>query len=169
MSDVRDKIPRLAYIEAQVIHRAAGSAVLVPVVRDVERSYALKSGSLGSGVFLESRVVSLLYCLIVVPREFRASDKNHPIYGTIAEGWSLENVRIGAGSLDKDDPKRGMYEFVRHLRNAVSHARFSFEGEHFSFWDGKKPKGAMPFKEEFKASLSLQALPRPTIFLDTDL
>lgn len=68
MSKILEQIPRFAYVEAQIIHRAAKSGRLDESARAVEQQYRLVHGSLGNGVFLESRIIQLLYCLVVVPK-----------------------------------------------------------------------------------------------------
>jgi len=45
---MRDQIPQLAYIEAQILHAASASNLLAPVVRDVEAKYGLNPQSLGT-------------------------------------------------------------------------------------------------------------------------
>lgn len=57
---MNEKIPALAYIEAQILHRANTQGLLTPSVRSVEREYGLQEGSLGLGIFLETRVLTLL-------------------------------------------------------------------------------------------------------------
>ena len=72
-----------------MIHQAVARGALADSVRAVEKQYGQASGSLGDGVFLESRVVSLPYCLVVVPKQIWASKSEHPVYQAIANAWSV--------------------------------------------------------------------------------
>ncbi len=143
---MNEKIPAIAYIEAQILHRASGQGLLAPAVQAVETEYGLSSGSLGGGVFLETRIISLLYCLIIVPKEFWGLSKGHSIYSQVEERWSLDNVNI---KTDKSHWKEPIYKFIHHLRNAMAHANFEFKSGHFEFWDQYKAK-----PETYRASLS---------------
>jgi hypothetical protein len=152
MSHLREKIPTLAFIEAQVIHQAVGCGALADSVRAVEKQYSLATGSLGDGVFLESRIMSLLYCLVVVPKEIWASNAEHPVYRAIAKAWSVPKETVSRHRRGFWD--RPTYQFIHHLRNAVSHANFSFESGRFSFWD-RRPNEERPF---FQASIAVDEL-----------
>ena len=134
---MNEKIPKIAYIEAQILHQASTQGLLASSVRSVEAKYGLPQGSLGSGVFLETRILTLLYSLIVVPKEFWNLSENHPIYRQIKETWSLEAVSI---IVDKSHWKEPIYRFIHHLRNAMAHANFKFKNGNFEFWDQHKNK-----------------------------
>ena len=149
---LREKIPSLAYIEAQVVHQAVKRGALKDSVRAVETQYNFASGSLGDGVFLESRILSLLYCLVVVPREIWASSSEHPIYDMISKNWSVPFGAVIKPATVSDE--KATYHFIRHLRNAVAHARFTFGGQRFHFWD-QRPKEDMP---SFRATISIYDL-----------
>ena len=144
------KIPALGYIEAQILHRASAQGLLVPAVRSVEAEYGLQPGSLGNGVFLETRILALLYTLIVVPKEFWNLGQNHQIYGQISKYWSLENVNI---NVDKSPWQEPVYKFVHHLRNAMAHANFEFKSGNFEFWDQFRNN-----PESYRATLSTTAM-----------
>jgi hypothetical protein len=82
---MNEKISAVSYIEAQILHRAGAQGLLLPAVRSVEAEYSLQPCSLGSRAFLETRILSLLYSLTVVPKEFWSLDQNHQIYGQIGK------------------------------------------------------------------------------------
>jgi hypothetical protein len=147
---MNERIPALAYIEAQIVHQASAQALLAPAVRSVEKEYGLQFGSLGSGVFLETRILSLLYLLIVVPKEFWSLGNNHQIYGRINESWSLEMVSITVCNSRWQDP---IYRFIHHLRNAMAHANFEFKNGNFEFWDQIQNA-----PETYRATLSTAAM-----------
>lgn len=150
------KIPKEAYIEAQILHRASAKGLLAPIVRSVETEYGLQLGSLGSGVFLETRTLSLLYLLIVVPKEFGNLNNNHQIYDKINKSWSIEMVSITVSNSHWQDP---IYRFIHHLRNAVAHANFEFKSGVFEFWDQNRNN-----LETYRATLSTGAMEQ---FLET--
>lgn len=144
------KIPALAYIEAQIIHQASAKGLLAPIARSVETRYGLELDYLGGGVFIQTRTLSLLYLLIVVPKESWKLDENHPIYGQISEAWSLNEVCIDICNSRWQNP---IYRFIHHLRNAIAHANFEFKNENIEFWDQNKSKMVT-----YKATLSTTAM-----------
>ncbi|HQO17311.1 MAG TPA: HEPN family nuclease [Methylotenera sp.] len=150
MKKQTNNIPALAYMEAQIIHRASAQGLLAPVVRSVETEYGLHLGLLKSGVFLETRTLSLLYLLIVVPKEFWGLGNNHQIYQRINESWSLEMVNIIVCNSPWREP---IYRFIHHLRNAMAHANFQFKNGNIEFWDQPRNK-----HETYRASLSTAAM-----------
>ena len=154
MSNLRDEIPRLAFIEAQVIHQAVPRGALAESVRAVETQYGQASGSLGDGVFLESRVVTLLYCLVVIPKQIWAFKKEHPVYQAIAKTWSVPEWAVSLHRNKEEFQKQPAYHFIHHIRNAVAHVNFSFEGPQFVFWD-LRPNETKP---SFRASIATHEL-----------
>lgn len=129
---MNEQIPALAYIEAQILHQASAQGYLSSSVRSVENKYGLEEGSLGSGLFLETRILSLLYTLILVPKEFWRLDKNDQVYDRINKLWSLDKVEV---KTDESKWQQPIYRFIHHLRNALAHANFCFSGGNFEFWD----------------------------------
>lgn len=149
---MNEEIPAIAYIEAQILHRASAQGLLTPAVRAVETEYGLKQGSLGSGIFLETRILSLLYSLIVVPKEFWGLSHNHPIYNQIEKRWSVEDIEI---IVNKSRWEQPTYRFIHHLRNAIAHANFEFKSGNFVFWDQYKKN-----PETYRAKLSTEKMQR---------
>ncbi len=84
-------------------------------------------------MYLETRILVLLYVLILVPKELWELESNHRIYARLEKDFSLDDVNI---SVDRSSFTGELYKFVHHLRNALAHARFSFERDSFEFWDG---------------------------------
>ena len=152
---MNEKVTKSAYIEAQILFRAGTQNLLAPAVQLVEAEYGLQKGSLGNGVFTETRILSLLYTLIVVPKEFWSLDKDHPVYGQINKSWPLTKVNIIKDQSHFADP---VYKFVHHLRNAIAHAHFEFKDDDFEFWDQRKNK-----PEAYRAKLPMKEMLR---FLD---
>jgi hypothetical protein len=147
-----EQIPPFAYIEAQILHRAAKEGALVATAQLVERTYGVPSGTFGRGIFFEIRLLSLLYFLVVVPKELWDLDESHPIYDEIAREWALTHVVV---FLDNSSWQKPIYRFIHHLRNAVAHANFEFKQQNFEFWDENR-SGAV----RYRAAVSVTAIER---------
>jgi hypothetical protein len=132
MAVKRQEIPSWAFINAQIIQKAVRTGALVSSVRIVEAGYKMKPGSLAYA--REAHLVSLLYCLIVVPKEVWLLSQNHSVYGNIEKEWllSLFTIQLPGHRF----PTHPVYYLIYHLRNAVAHAHFSIEDDgRFAFWD----------------------------------
>ncbi len=125
-------IPQGAYIEAQIIHKAAITGALEPFAREMEREYGVAEGMLGMGVFFQTRAIALLYALILIPKEFWELKSNSGIYIRLEKMFSLEGIDI---RIDVSRHRGDLYKFVHHLRNALAHAHFEFSTRTFEFWD----------------------------------
>ena len=121
--DNRLQIPAMAFMEKQIIQEAEKAGVLnipqgVSSIRNI------------------SQMVGLLYCLIVVPRELWLQKETHPLFLEIDKIWLLGLVKIEIK--DEMFESNPSYNLLKHLRNAISHARFSiYKDEEFIFWDQK--------------------------------
>ena len=143
MIDKRKEIPTLASINAQIIQDADSSGMLLPSIRRVEEGYQLLPNSLV--VINSAYLVSLLYCLIVVPKELWLRDKHHPLFARISPDDLLGLFVIKQKSSDFDSEP--VYNFLRHFRNAISHVRFSIgEDGVFTFWDQKNDSSPWNFE-----------------------
>jgi hypothetical protein len=129
---VNKDIPALAYIEQQVMGRAAAKGSLQSHVRMLEDKYGL---ALGSGLFWETRVLSLLYMLILFPKEYWKMDQNDPVYREIEQLWPLSRVTVLI-----QDQKYGntIHGFIHRLRNALAHANLAFHKNAIEIWDSRK-------------------------------
>jgi hypothetical protein len=112
----------------------------------IEGYYGLPPGSLR--VINLAHVLSLLYCLIVVPKELWATDKFPDALSKIDANWLLGLVSITLKPPDFDqDP---VNRFFRHLRNAIAHVRFQVDDRgNFSFWDQKNENATPHFRARF--------------------
>jgi hypothetical protein len=146
-----NQIPKFAYIEAQVLHQAANQGLLAPIARLVETQRGYPSGSCQGGTYPETRILSLLYLLIVVPKEFKSLHETHKIYEQIEKSWSPEMVDI---ELEINPFKNAIYSFIYHLRNAIAHTRFAFKDGYFEFWDKKNKDSPI----NYKAKLPIAAI-----------
>jgi len=152
------EIAKYGYFEAHILHRAAREGLLAPLVRAIEDEAGLPEGYYGTGVFYEVHVAGLLYCLIVVPKESWCLEEANPIYEEIGKRWSLERAEI---LISRRRELGNVYQFIRHLRNAIGHGNFEFRDQGaFEFWDCDPRSGV----ETYRARLSKEALEE---FLET--
>lgn len=150
MTDVRTEIPALAYVNAQIIQEANRMGSLDEPIRQVEINYGLPVGSLR--ILNPAHLIGLLYCLIVVPKELWLKNDAHPIFEQIDPKRLLAFVSVLEGAKVFD--KSPAYSLLRHLRNAIAHARFELIEDNFIFWD----QDLKSDRETFRATLSLQKL-----------
>ena len=136
---MENDIPALAYIEAQILGRAVASGSIGCHVTATEDEYGLAPGSLGKGVFWETRVLSLLYTLILFPKEHWKMGPNDPVYAEIARQWSLrDNVAVTA----KNEKYDSIHGFIHRLRNALAHANVKFHKDTIEIWDSRMGRDA---------------------------
>lgn len=121
-----------AFIEQAVLASAERDGSLRNHARRVEREKGLPPEYLGTGLIWQTRALSLLYMLILFPKEYWNLDQNDPIYRDIEQRWSVNAV-----SAVTPDEKYGstVYGFVHRLRNALAHARIAFQGDDIEIWD----------------------------------
>ncbi len=150
MADRRQEIPTWAFLNALIAQQAVQTGDLARSVRSVEIHYGLAPGSLR--FINEAYVVSLLYCLIVVPKEVWLLSENHSVYEKIDKDWLVGLFDVE--HFDDRFAKHPVYHLIHHLRNAVAHANFSLEDERFAFWD-QKGRTSAPY---FGASISIHCL-----------
>lgn len=133
MIDKRKQIPKLAYIEMQILQKAFKTDALVPSARHVEEEQKYPKDVLGNGGFQQVRVISLLYCLIVIPKELWNLKKDHEIFKSIDEKWLLTIFVVKKHKHDFFD--NTTYNIIHCIRNSISHANFSHVGTEYEFWD----------------------------------
>ena len=123
----------MAYIEQQILGQAAREGTLQGHARRIEEQYGLENGFLGSGLIWQTRVLSLLYTLVLFPKEYWRMDKNDPIYKEIDQRW-WSTGRVDVITQDRQYENTA-YGFIHRLRNALAHARVSFRGDDIEFSD----------------------------------
>ncbi|MCI5157418.1 MAG: hypothetical protein D3906_03080 [Candidatus Electrothrix sp. AUS1_2] len=148
MTDHRKDIPSWAFINAQIAQEAIRSGDLARSIRSIEDHYGLPPESFS---FINpAYVLSLLYCLIVVPKEIWPIRKDHPVYSEIAKDCLMRDLFKVELSYEQFE-RHQVYHLIHHLRNAIAHANFSIQDNgRFVFWDQKR-KTSAPY---FRASLS---------------
>lgn len=91
---MRRDIPLWAYLEHRVLASAAQEGSLQRSARKIEERHGLPREYLGNGLPWQPRVVSLLYTLILFPKELWSMNKDDPIFRVIEQRWSLDGIDI---------------------------------------------------------------------------
>jgi len=125
MKNLAEEIPQRAFINAQVIQLLHDSAPFQEAVSAVSGHYGLRNYEFMNPAY----VVSLLYCLLVVPRQLFVEGAE--------EVWNSQVPASAMSSyfvVNRDDQRviESSSAFLRRLRNSVSHARFEI-GEDLQF------------------------------------
>jgi hypothetical protein len=126
------EIPSMAFIEAQVIQHPMTLEACRSVIQEIERQYQVPTGSLGDGIFYQSRILSLLYTLIVFPKEVWSLDQADPFYEEVSRKVDINGFLVQSGKRDFEDPH---YNLVHRIRNAVAHANVEFKEPNIIFSD----------------------------------
>jgi hypothetical protein len=138
--DLRLDVPLRAYMNATLLTMAERGGTLL----DAKKQYFAANPEQFSDInpynyslHDPSLALSLLYCTVVVPREFLDLPANHEIY----RDFDLRNITNKFFSTI--EPKMDSYLFLRCLRNSVAHALFSVrqqDGEAcYDFWTDRNP------------------------------
>ncbi len=139
MSDynLRLDIPARAFINAKLISLVQDGASLSNAKQHLLPEIGLpKEEIYGYRLDDPAMVISLLYCMIVVPRELLSLPENHQIYR------EFDEKRIAAHS-PAIDPPVDSYNLIWCLRNSLAHALFSISVKHgqasYEFHTERKP------------------------------
>lgn len=126
--DFTDEIAVRAFINAQILGLAQKSGRLKEAKEEIIKRYNLdKNYSLQD----HSWFLSLLYCLLVVPKELFSRNGKDKIFDDIK---IIESIKLF--NVTKGDNNHKL--IIRAIRNAVSHARFECDAEmNFIFKDNK--------------------------------
>ncbi|MCX7560359.1 HEPN family nuclease [Sulfitobacter sp. F26204] len=139
-------LPGLAYLEQQIISEAIRVDSWAEAVTLVEKNFDLPQGALGNGSFRQSRTISLLYCLVLVPREvfwqdlllseeLANADKSWRSKLSAKDFAALNSLKITG--------------FLYLVRNSVAHADYSFLDQSIIFENKMK---------KVKLEISIRAL-----------
>ena len=152
-----DQIPVTAFINAQVIQEALRNGNLLGVLRATAKQQNLPDGLREWPLVNPGYVASLLYCLIVVPKEVWDPPSNDAIYKLLDKHEPIRLFQIKKWR--PPDDEHPIRDFIRHLRNAIAHVRFVVDSDRsFEFWDmSQKDK---PDSENFRVFVSLNNLAR---------
>jgi hypothetical protein len=139
--DLRLDIPAFAYINAQLLSLLQQGGTLHEAKKQLFSQEPYVHQFTAEDVYRygpnsASLAVSLLFCTIVVPREFLNLPANHQLY----QDFDAQQVTKLFGEID---PPMDSYRFVRCLRNSVAHALFSVSEADgylfYKFWTEREP------------------------------
>lgn len=121
--DLRLDVPGRAFINAQLLSlmEASGCSLWEAKKRLFSKepySYLSEEDWFNYKPHDHSLAMSLLYCLVVVPREFLDLPENHQVY----RDFDAQQVTKCFSVIE---PAMDSYLFLRCLRNSVAHALFS--------------------------------------------
>jgi len=151
--NLRHEIPARAFINAQIIQEVRSTPEFQQAIRNVlESSLYYDQGFTQYQFENPAYVVSLLYCLIVVPKELWAKSSSD-IYREIEKHNPSDLFEV-----QKDSQKPGgtpTYRLIHRLRNAIAHAKFAVDTNMiFTFWD--MPPGVL--EKEWIVRIDVQSL-----------
>ncbi len=81
-------------------------------------------------------MLTLLYSLLVVPKELFIKDSNESEQLTKVNCWLEKKVLSKTNSNYKKDEKG--IDYIRHIRNSAAHAKVNFQGNEVVFQDDDK-------------------------------
>ena len=132
MKNLAAEIPQRAFINAQIIQLVHGSVAFQSAAHEVSSGYGIRDYQFMNN---PAYVASLLYCLLVVPRQLFVEgneifwDSQVPP-ATIGSHFVIKTA--APEILEKSS------QFLRRLRNSVAHARFEVDEDlMFVFRDGR--------------------------------
>jgi hypothetical protein len=131
-----DWIPTAAFIEHYVLEEALGRDVSI---KKASATVVPRFGLSSNGAFLhrQTRLLGMLYTLLVFPRERWKRDGLIDVI--------VERARADS-ELSAANKKLLSLDFIRCIRNAVSHARIDFTDDAITFRDGKTEE-SLTFEE----------------------
>jgi hypothetical protein len=147
--DLRLDIPARAIMNDNIRHRMElGASFLQAKQEYFAEPWAVKAGIDPLAYTLDDQVraISLLYCVIVVPRELLSLSQDHQLY------QELDRLGVASYFRVKRPNPIDSFRLVTSLRHAVSHGLFSIEqvaGQiNYTFWTERDPR----FKAEITQS-----------------
>lgn len=127
---LRSEIPQRAFLNAQILQVLEGSSALDDAALRVCNHYGFDDYS----VFGPSHAVSLLYCLLVVPRELWLQPADTEVWNEVQELNPVGYFEVTTS--DRRFEQEPVRQLFRRLRNSIAHARFNIEDDlSFEFRD----------------------------------
>lgn len=153
MSDLRNEIPKRAYLNAEIVQEVMNTPAFDKCLQVVKQKYGL----LDYQFMNQAYITSLLYCLLVVPKEvWLKTYPDHPVYSEI-EKRNLASCFVLEIPTDNNDKffQSPIFSLIRGLRNSIAHARFAVDQDmKFTFWDQHNDSAP----QHFRVSISIDNL-----------
>ncbi|HEX7832759.1 MAG TPA: hypothetical protein VF787_24115 [Thermoanaerobaculia bacterium] len=166
--DLRLEIPARSFINHQILQTPTLQPALDAAAGELFATALYRDQGLIAGeypLFNQAHVVSLLYCLIVVPKEILGLNADDELFRTMDAQSAFAQFRIHASPSPK--PETVSYSLIHAWRNSVSHALFEIDPRmNFRFWTERNPKwdfsvardNLMKFLSQYGALLANAAL-----------
>jgi hypothetical protein len=138
--DVRLLIPAFAWLNHQIVDLAEQRNDTRRSIEEVFSSppYANQGLDAMSYKLLNpAHIVSLLYCLIVVPKELLDYPADHFLFKRLDKSNVAKAFRISRFPMGFDQSPS--YWLLRALRNSVAHVLYEFESSEVHFWTDQSP------------------------------
>jgi len=144
--DLRLDLPAFAFINAQLMSLLENGGTAFDAKKQLFSTQVYATSGLDPynyTMWNHSQVLSLLYCCLVVPREFLDLPQDHSVY----QDFDKENIRdmfVEVQLTEKSKTKKiDSYWLLRRLRDSVAHGLFSISdsnGErYYEFWADREP------------------------------
>ncbi|MGN6187128.1 MAG: HEPN family nuclease [Thermoanaerobaculia bacterium] len=176
--DLRYEIPARAFINHQILQSPTLLPALDKATQALFNTEPYRNQGLIAGeysIMNHAQVVSLLYCLIVVPKELLNLPRTDQLFRDMTEAEAFAAFSVSVTPMP--EAHEFGYEFLRALRNAISHALFTVDHlMTFSFWTDKGRKwritiprdALMSFLSRYGAMLANAALRARSLGAATD-
>jgi hypothetical protein len=154
MMNLRDEIPKRASMNAEIVQHVITTQVFGEAIEAIQQKYGIQEYQFMNQAY----VVSLLYCLLVVPKElWLGKERKQGIYQELDKWEPLRNFDLEITNHEfAQDPT---YHLIHGLRNSIAHARFSVNNSlQFTFWD-QRPGASAPHFQVTASSSNLMAFP----------
>lgn len=145
MTDLKKEIPQRAFINAEILQIAESTGNFRQAMQEITQKYGLSDYVYKNPAY----IVSLLYCLIVVPKEIFVDendlDRNTTIRGQEIAGFFTFKIdeKNHEGKIAKDDS----FQLLRRIRNSLAHVNYEVdENMTFTFRDRPSSKKNQPPK-----------------------
>lgn len=152
--DYPNNIPAYAYLNMLVIQHAIRSEQFRAIQTAALRECCPDQDLSSYRVINPAYAISVIYCLIVVPKERWDLSANHAVYRDLEKLDPLQywDVRLKRPAFDTHP----VYYLVHHLRNSVAHANFTCRvNEGFVFFDRKNKTSPNHFEAAPKSDEAL--------------
>lgn len=139
MSDLADEIPQRAFINAEIFQLALKTGALDSATSQISKKYSIPEYSVENPAY----IVSLLYCLVVFPKELWKYEINDELTNSI-NSFGDEIINLFQIQTWNNRPINcTLYgercSFLNKIRNSISHANIYVDAYmNFTFFDKDK-------------------------------
>lgn len=130
-----EQIPKRAFVNAEIIREAEKSKDWKLANRVIKGKYGIDNYTLLDSAY----IVSLMYCLLVVPKElWERKNGKHSIFNELDK---MNLVSLFEINYYNENNLHKSHVLLRKLRNSISYANYSIDDNlNFIFWDKRDNK-----------------------------